>query len=105
MLRDVVYPLEAIPVDLMHMVFLPIAFGAFQDWTDDQIRETALFGVLSDAETAATTVNGWPIFTCCHVWRRHDFNRAMAMAAEMLRQMEAVQVPSGGLPTAEDPLV
>lgn len=57
------------------MVFLPVALGAFKDWTPEQLEE---IGVLYAPMSAALprAINGNPVFAEFRILHRDDWRRA-----------------------------
>ena len=73
---------------LIPMVFLPVALGAFKDWSEDQLKE---IGVIYAPMTSAMprSVNGEPIFAEMRIMHREDWARAYkAICRESARQKD-----------------
>lgn len=71
---------DDVPEDLLTMVFMPIGFGALEDYTREQLGELTLFAIDGEDKTTGMAVNGWPMFVSCHVWRRSDVLAAWDLA-------------------------
>lgn len=83
----------SVPKRLVPMVFLPLLQGPFAGWSDEQMREVIVFGVITDESTLDRGINGYPVFRHIHLWRIDCFSRALVMAALAIRAYEAVTGP------------
>lgn len=52
-----------------------------------------VFAVLGEDHTAGRSINGWPMFTQCRVWLIDDYHRAIELAKEIVREVEARPIP------------
>jgi hypothetical protein len=83
------YSIFDVPSTDWHMVFMPLSLGALKGFTEQQCAELALFAIQGEHKTTGWTVNGYPTFMECKLWRTSDFLKA-ALAEAMVEAMEAV---------------
>lgn len=74
--------------DMLRMIFLPIAFGALQglDFTK--------LGCLYEYESKALprSINGYPIFSSCHIMHMDDWKRAVSALKKAQAQLDTIEV-------------
>lgn len=73
------------------LVFLPVAFGGFKDWTEDALKKV---GVLYAPMSAALprSINGYPMFTEVRVLHRDDWARASKAIHRELSRREKLEI-------------
>lgn len=64
--------------DLVPMVFLPMAFGGLQTFTDEAIKDIAIVYAYMHEAVGSRSINGYPIFGSMRVMHRDDWARACA---------------------------
>jgi hypothetical protein len=76
--------------ELLHMVFLPLAFGATKDFSEESIREIGvIWAYMSTA--LPRSVNGYPIFGACCLMHKDDWARAsLAIQREQDREKSII---------------
>lgn len=83
-----VYALDAVPADIVPLVFMPLGFGALKTYSRRQLPRLFVFAILNEHAMAGRGVNGFPMFTECAVWRRTDGVKANALAQRMQEAMD-----------------
>jgi hypothetical protein len=78
-----VHRIEDVP-----MVFMPILFGLFKDWTEDDMKQVGVIWEYYD-KALPRSINGMPVFTSCHLMHVEDWKRArLVIEREQLRQKD-----------------
>lgn len=76
----------------LSMVFMPLLFGdVFKGYRKEQLSSLAIFAVRGEDHAMDMAVNGYPIFTACHIWRRSDVRKAYDLAERMAAALEEIQ--------------
>lgn len=70
------------------IVFLPVALGAFPEWTEEELGQIGLFWEYWSA-ALPRSINGYPCFPSMHVMHIEDWRKvAPAVNNELLRRKE-----------------
>lgn len=78
--------LPASDLDMMKMIFMPLAFGALGDYTPEDVADIGIVYEYLDAQ-GPRSVNGYPMFMSCRLMRKGDWERArVAVVAENERR-------------------
>lgn len=80
--------------DMLGMVFVPITFGALKGYSQEQIKSMCGFGLLEDA--GPTSINGYPMFFRCYLWRWVDVVKAAKLAEAMAEAKQNVLAKARG---------
>jgi hypothetical protein len=86
-----VFDADHCPPNIVASVFIPILFGGLKGYTSDQLTRLFVFGILGEDQDCLRSINGWPMFVECRVWRRSDAVRAYRMAQKMEQALKAVE--------------
>ena len=78
------------------MVFMPVLFGGLPGATKEQLNKIAVFAVIGESHMLDLSINGWPIFSECHIWRHSDLIRAAQLAEAMEAAMVAAKATLRG---------
>lgn len=70
-------------------VFVPVGMGCLAGYSKRQLTRLAVFAVIGEDETLNWSVNSWPMFASCKVWRFTDWKRALALYELALAAQEA----------------
>jgi hypothetical protein len=82
--------IEAQP-DLLPMVFMPLAFGAFEDWTDDERKQIGIAYEYFE-KAGPRAVNGLPTFFSVKVLHIDDWTIVReTLKRELTRELELVR--------------
>ncbi len=65
---------------LISVVFIPIAFGALEEYRKEQLPRLAVFAIQGVHTDCLRAINGWPMFIEMCVWRRTDAAKAFDLA-------------------------
>jgi hypothetical protein len=82
---------DTVPANLVASVFMPILFGALADYSRQQLGRIFVFAIHGEDKTAGRSVNGYPMFAECRVWRRTDAIRAHDLCTRMRAALDAIQ--------------
>jgi hypothetical protein len=74
---------DHVPADVLGMVFMPLVLGALTEYTEDQVAQLGVFGIIGKHCTSGWGVNGWPTFMEFQVWPREALIRAFDLARRM----------------------
>ncbi len=69
-----------IPEDLLTLAFMPLALGAFKDWTEEELSAVMVYAIRGKHTTTGQAVNGWPIFVEISFCRYDDYVTALNRA-------------------------
>lgn len=84
-----VYSADSVPPDLIPLVFMPVAFGLLEGYRRRQLDSLFVFAIEGEhSSIPGRGVNGYPMFTSCHLWRRTDALKANALAQRMQEAMD-----------------
>ncbi len=77
--------------DLLGSVFMPLALGALQEWTREEI---GLIGVVWEyrREAGPLAVNGQPVFFSCRLMHRDDWERARRAIDRELERRRTIEL-------------
>jgi hypothetical protein len=71
---------------LMQSVFMPIFFGVFADWTEEEVKEVGVIWEWMD-QAGPRSINGMPMFMSMRLMNKEDWKRALdAIQAESERR-------------------
>lgn len=75
---------------IIHSIFMPIALGAFEGWTEDECSKVGCIWEHMK-EAGPRSINGMPMFMSLRMMHIEDWDRArVAIAAEFERRKEIV---------------
>jgi hypothetical protein len=77
--------------NIVSMVFMPLAFGALKDMTEDAIRHIGLIWEYLD-QAGPRSINGYPIFSSLRFMHKDDWARATLAIKTELDRRENVKV-------------
>jgi len=79
------------PENLIATVFMPIAFGAFKDSTEESLNDV---GVIYEYMTNAgpRSVNGCPMFTSMRILHKKDWQRAARAIDREQKRRKSIKV-------------
>jgi hypothetical protein len=86
-----VYHSDAVQVNVIHLVFVPIGFGGLNGYSKKQLTRILVLAIAGeDHQIPGRGINGYPMFTACRVWRRADAEFAQGLRDKMKAAMDAV---------------
>lgn len=76
---------------LVPMVFVPIALGALEGWSEEDIKNIGtIYGFYDEA--GPRSINGLPIFNRMHIMHKDDWERARVAISFLQTQLDEVKV-------------
>lgn len=84
--------LPASDLDMMKTIFMPLAFGALDGYTPEDIADIGVVYEYLDAQ-GPRSVNGYPIFMSCRLMRKGDWVRAHAAILLEIERRKNIELP------------
>lgn len=79
---------------VLHMVFMPIAFGVFQGASKKQLEQIGLiFEYFNGTKRAYHCINGFPIFYSARIMLKSDLARASPVIEAELERRKKLEIP------------
>lgn len=78
--------------NLLSMIFMPIAFGAFKDQNEESVKNIGLIYEYYD-KAGPRSVNGYPIFFSLRYIHTKDWERARKVIHAELERRKAIELP------------
>jgi len=85
-------------VNKLKMIFMPLAFGAFEGYTDDDLKDVGLIYEYLDQQ-GPHSINGYPMFWSCRIMHKDDWERARAAIIVEVERRKSIELP----PRAAEP--
>lgn len=79
-------------VDLLKMIFMPIPFGAFEGYAEEDLKDLGLIYEYLDAQ-GPRSINGYPMFMSCRLMRKGDWARAHAAIVLETERRKNIELP------------
>lgn len=90
LLGNRVYTSDIVPPECIPLVFMPVAFGAVEGLSDEELDSIVVFAVTGRHQTTHVAIDGYPTFLDCRIWSRVDFRRALDIAEQTDAAMNAM---------------
>ncbi len=79
-------------IDMLKVIFMPLAFGALDGYTPEDIADIGIVYEYLDAQ-GPRSVNGYPTFMSCRLMRKSDWARARGAIQLETERRKHIELP------------
>jgi hypothetical protein len=89
--RGELFTSDQVPGNLLHMVFMPLAFGALSGWSREDVEKIGvIYAKFGEDHQFSHGVNGMPVFSACRFMHVDDWKLVRERATKIYEAVKSV---------------